>query len=83
VKDSLDRAETWVGRFHVVGLQQSASEVSDDLDSPVFEAQGKEEGGYETPSPTSSNSVRSISHSIPLLRRNGASLARLENQLTL
>jgi transcriptional repressor OPI1 len=62
VKDSLDRAETWVGRLRVVGLQQSASEDAQELDNPTFEPQGKEESGYETPS-SSSNSIRSISHS--------------------
>lgn len=57
VKDSLDRAETWVGRLRVVGLQ-SSSDVSEDVDS-TFEVREKEEGGYDTPSSISTNSLHS------------------------
>ena len=43
VKDSLDQAETWVGRLHAVGLQSRSSE---DNESNWGKA---EEAGYGTP----------------------------------
>jgi transcriptional repressor OPI1 len=69
VKDSLDRAEAWVTRLRVVGLQ-SASDTSSpgsaQIESeagPENESLGYIESGYATPNTISTSSSKTISRS--------------------
>jgi transcriptional repressor OPI1 len=56
VKDSLDRAETWVGRLRVVGLQSGTSEGASESDYEYEGRRGDGESGYATPSTGTSSS---------------------------